>query len=132
MYSLDDFPFKYSSLPSPEVERPAKFFNTLPYRVRTIEDDCGSTIDRVVAEWKAITGKGVPDAVGGHASDLIRYVIPECPIEFAAPVTRFIYILLLWDGMLPCTREDLANYAQTPRISLILYRSVRCCVNVLL
>ncbi|KAL3446905.1 isoprenoid synthase domain-containing protein [Aspergillus insuetus] len=97
MYTLDDFPFKYSSLPNPEAERPAKFFNTLPYRVRTIEDDCGSTIDRVVAEWKAITGKGVPDAVGRHASDLIRYVIPECPIEFAAPVTRFIYILLLWD-----------------------------------
>ncbi|KAL2847646.1 isoprenoid synthase domain-containing protein [Aspergillus pseudodeflectus] len=97
MYTLDDFPFKYSSLPNPEAERPAKFFNSLPYRVRTIEDDCGSTIDRVVAEWKAITGKGVPDAVGGHASDLIRYVIPECPVEFVAPVTRLIYILLLWD-----------------------------------
>ncbi|KAL2840668.1 isoprenoid synthase domain-containing protein [Aspergillus pseudoustus] len=97
MYTLDDFPFKYSSLPDPKAERPEKYFNTLPFRVRTVEDDCGSAIDRVVAEWKVITGKGVPDAVGGDTSELIRYVIPECPAEVMDSLTRFIYVLLLWD-----------------------------------
>ncbi|KAL3459287.1 isoprenoid synthase domain-containing protein [Aspergillus heterothallicus] len=97
MYPLDAFPFQHSSVPDLEAERPAKYFNTLPFRVRTVGDECGSTIDRVVAEWSSVTGKGFPDTVEGHATDLIRYVLPECPTELIAPVTRFIYFLLLWD-----------------------------------
>ncbi|KAL4925985.1 bifunctional terpene synthase/polyprenyl synthetase family protein [Aspergillus undulatus] len=112
-FSFNDF--KFPLFP----ERPETHFNTIPYRTWDHDSDCSETIDQVISDWEAVTGKNVSKALGARSRDLPLYLAPECPPHILPRFVRFAYIAFFWDDA-----TDAVDATEHERIQLDLRAAI--------
>ncbi|KAL4741108.1 isoprenoid synthase domain-containing protein [Aspergillus similis] len=95
--TVESFSFKDFKFPDQVAERPESYFNSLPYRIWEHKTDCSETINQVIADWKAVTGKDVSHSIGAQTSGLLLFLGSDCPPHILPRFVRFGYIVFFWD-----------------------------------
>ncbi|KAL4754420.1 hypothetical protein BDW72DRAFT_190280 [Aspergillus terricola var. indicus] len=113
--TAESFSFKDFKFPDQVSERPESYFNSLPYRIWEHKTDCSETINQVIADWKAVTGKDVSHSIETQTSGFPLFLASECPPHIIPRFVRFGYIVFFWDDA-----TDALDTATHERIQLDL------------